>query len=37
LSAETADSSYELASDTFVIEDGKIRMQAFTAKFRAKR
>lgn len=35
-SAETADNSYELASDTFVIQDGRIRLQAFTAKVRAK-
>lgn len=31
-SSETADNSYELASDTFVIQSGSIRMQAFTAK-----
>ena len=30
--AETADNVYELATDTFVIEDGKIRVQTFTAK-----
>ena len=34
--AETPDNSYELASDTFVIQNGRIRMQAFTAKTRAK-
>lgn len=35
-SAETADNSYELASDTFVIQNGSIRMQAFTAKVKPK-
>ncbi len=35
--AETADNSYELASDTFVIQDGKIRLQALTAKIKPKR
>ena len=35
--AETADNSYDLASDTFVIRDGSIRLQAFTAKVRPKR
>ena len=34
--AETADNSYELASDTFVIQDGSIRLQAFTAKIKPK-
>jgi len=34
--AETADNSYELASDTFVIQNGSIRLQAFTAKIRPK-
>jgi ketosteroid isomerase-like protein len=34
--AETPDNSYELASDTFVIRDGSIQMQAFTAKIRPK-
>lgn len=34
--AETADNSYELASDTFVIQNGSIQLQAFTAKIRAK-
>ncbi|HWO31494.1 MAG TPA: nuclear transport factor 2 family protein [Candidatus Acidoferrum sp.] len=36
-SAETADNFYELASDTFFIQNGSIRMQAFTAKVRPKR
>lgn len=35
-SAETPDNSYELASDTFVIQNGSIRLQAFTAKVKAK-
>jgi len=30
--AETADNVYELATDTFVIDDGKIAVQSFTAK-----
>ena len=34
--AETPDNSYELASDTFVIRDGRIQMQALTAKTRSK-
>ena len=34
--AETPDNSYELANDTFVIQNGEIRMQAFTAKVRPK-
>jgi ketosteroid isomerase-like protein len=34
--SETADNSYELASDTFVIQNGNIRMQAFTAKVKPK-
>lgn len=34
--AETPDNSYELASDVFVIQDGRIQMQAFTAKSRSK-
>src|SRR5260370_27736593 len=34
--SETADNSYELASDTIVIQNGNIRMQAFTAKVRPK-
>lgn len=36
-SAETADNSYELGSDTFVIQDGSIRLQTFTAKVTPKR
>jgi len=35
-SAETPDNSYELASDTFVIRNGSIEAQAFTAKVRPK-
>ena len=35
-SSETADKSYELASDTFVVQNGSIRMQAFTAKVAPK-
>jgi hypothetical protein len=35
--SETADNSYEPASDTFVIQNGNIRMQAFTAKVKPKR
>ena len=31
-SAETADNIYELATDTFVIRDGKIAVQSFTPK-----
>jgi ketosteroid isomerase-like protein len=34
--AETADNSYELASDTFVIQNGSIQLQTFTAKIRPK-
>jgi ketosteroid isomerase-like protein len=34
--SETADNSYEVASDTFVIQDGSIRLQAFTAKVKPK-
>ena len=34
--AETPDNSYELASDMFVIQNGRIRMQAFTASVRPK-
>ncbi len=34
--AETPDNSYELASDTFVIRNGSIQMQALTAKIRPK-
>ena len=35
--AETADNSYEFATDTFVVRDGKIVAQSFTAKTRSKR
>lgn len=31
-SAETADRKYELATDTFVVRDGKITHQSFAAK-----
>lgn len=31
-SAETADNSYELATDTFVVQNGKIVAQSFAAK-----
>jgi nicotinamidase-related amidase len=34
--AETPDNSYELANDVFVVENGRIKMQAFTAKVRPK-
>jgi hypothetical protein len=34
--SETADNSYELASDTFVIQNESIRFQAFTAKVKPK-
>ena len=30
--AETADNVYELATDTFLVRDGKIAVQSFTAK-----
>jgi hypothetical protein len=33
---ETADNSYELASDTFVIQNGSIRLQASAAKVKPK-
>ena len=33
---ETADNSYELASDAVVVQNGSIRMQAFTAKLKPK-
>lgn len=36
-SAETADNSYELGSDTFVIQGGSIRLQSFAAKITPKR
>ena len=35
--AETADNVYELATDTFVIRNGKIVAQSFTAKITPKR
>ena len=34
--AETADHRYEGASDTFVIRDGRIAVQTFSAKVMAK-
>jgi ketosteroid isomerase-like protein len=34
--AETADNSYELATDTFVIRNGKIAAQSFAAKVTPK-
>jgi len=36
-SAESADNSYELATDTFVVRDGKIVAQSFAAKITPKR
>ena len=36
-SAETADNSYEAATDTFVVRDGKIVPQSFAAKIIPKR
>jgi ketosteroid isomerase-like protein len=35
--AETADNSYEFATDTFVVRNGKIVAQSFAAKVRPKR
>ncbi len=35
--AETADNSYEFATDTFVVRDGKIVAQSFAAKISPKR
>ncbi len=35
--AETADSVYELGTDTFVVRDGKIVVQSFAAKIIPKR
>jgi ketosteroid isomerase-like protein len=32
--AETEDNAYEMATDTFVVHDGKIVAQSFTAKVR---
>ena len=34
--AETADNSYELATDTFRVRDGKIVAQSFAAKIKPK-
>ena len=34
--AETADNSYEFATDTFVVKEGKIMAQSFAAKIRRK-
>ena len=34
--AETADNVYEVATDTFVVRDGKITAQSFTGKIVAK-
>lgn len=36
-SAETADNSYEVATDTFVVRNGKIVAQSFAAKITPKR
>ena len=36
-SAETADSSYDAATDTFVVRNGKIVAQSFAAKITPKR
>jgi ketosteroid isomerase-like protein len=36
-SAETADNSYEDATDTFVVQNGKIVAQSFAAKITPKR
>ncbi len=35
-SADTADNAYELASDTFVLRDGKIVMQTYAGKITPK-
>ena len=35
--AETADNVYEMATDTFVVQDGKIVAQSFTGKITPKR
>jgi ketosteroid isomerase-like protein len=35
-SAETADNSYDLATDTFVVQNGKIVAQSFAAKVTPK-
>jgi ketosteroid isomerase-like protein len=34
--AETADNVYEMATDTFVVRDGKIVAQSFTSKIKPK-
>jgi hypothetical protein len=34
--AETADNVYEMATDTFVVRNGKIAAQSFTGKITAK-
>jgi ketosteroid isomerase-like protein len=34
--AETADNSYDLVTDTFVVQDGKIVVQSFAAKILPK-
>jgi hypothetical protein len=34
--AETADNVYEMATDTFVVRDGKIMAQSFTGKITPK-
>jgi len=34
--ADTADNSYEFATDTFVVRDGKIVAQSFAAKIKPK-
>ncbi|BDG05683.1 hypothetical protein AMOR_46790 [Anaeromyxobacter oryzae] len=34
--AETADNVYELGTDTFVVRDGKIRVQSFAGKITSK-
>lgn len=36
-SAETQDNSYEFATDTFVVRNGKIVAQSFAAKLKSKR
>ena len=36
-SAETADNSYEAATDTFVVQNGRIVAQSFAAKITPKR
>ena len=34
--AETADNSYDMVTDTFVVQDGKIVVQSFAAKILSK-